>query len=347
MKTSPTYQPFQLVSVDLAGPFVTSETGMNYILVFIDDFTSFIVLRALMDKSAQTVASTLWALFADFGVPSALRTDRGTEFTNELLALLNKRLGIQHRLTAAYNPRANGKAENAVKLAKISLFKMTLREPRSWPAYLPSVQQSLNLRAPEKTLTAPFFLMFGRVFTAAASCFDEADPDHLDEWVAHLRTITKAVFPALNVRQDAYNIRVARSHDKFHLIDSPFEPGSLVMRRIPGILPKSQPRFEGPFRVVAFSKKSGSYTIQALAGPSPDHKIPHQQLKLIDVPPAPAAFPVDVLQSTEEGVGANVEILQAVLDTVAARSGTPQQPESSSSTDSPASSSASMPSLDH
>ena len=47
-------------------------------------------------------------LFFIMGLPAVITTDRGTEFRNSLNAELMKAFRIDHRLTTAYHPQANG-----------------------------------------------------------------------------------------------------------------------------------------------------------------------------------------------------------------------------------------------
>ena len=51
----------------------------------------------------------LWATL--FGLPKWLISDGGSHFDNELFDELTELLGLQHHITLAYCPRANGSAE--------------------------------------------------------------------------------------------------------------------------------------------------------------------------------------------------------------------------------------------
>jgi len=59
--------PMDHIALDLA-EVETSISGYKYILVIIDICTKFVVLRALRDKSATTIAQELWKIFALLGV---------------------------------------------------------------------------------------------------------------------------------------------------------------------------------------------------------------------------------------------------------------------------------------
>jgi transposase InsO family protein len=107
--------PMDHVAVDCFSLAITSPRGMNAVLVLVCVATRFVVLRALQDKSMQTMARTLWDIFCLLGFPKIMQSDNGREFVNQLLAALTDMLGVDHRLVAPYNPAANGVAESAVR----------------------------------------------------------------------------------------------------------------------------------------------------------------------------------------------------------------------------------------
>ena len=57
-------------------------------------------------------------IFATFGASEEPSSNGGPEFTAAETQKFLERLGVRHRLSAAYHPRSNGRAEVAVKLMK-------------------------------------------------------------------------------------------------------------------------------------------------------------------------------------------------------------------------------------
>ena len=60
----------------------------------------------------------LRTFFATFGVPEELSSDGGPEFSASSTQAFLKLWGVRHRLSSAYFPQSNGRAEVAVKTAK-------------------------------------------------------------------------------------------------------------------------------------------------------------------------------------------------------------------------------------
>ena len=69
-------------------------------------------------SGAQGLIQCLRSSFATFGVPHELSSDGGPEFRSDLTARFLKDWGVSHRVSSAYFPASNGRAEVAVKTAK-------------------------------------------------------------------------------------------------------------------------------------------------------------------------------------------------------------------------------------
>ncbi|GJX56826.1 reverse transcriptase domain-containing protein [Tanacetum coccineum] len=85
---------FDVWGLDFMGPFLDSR-GNKYILVAVDYVSKWVEAQALPINDARVVVKFLKGLFARFGVPKALISDRGTHFCNSQLekALLKYRKG--------------------------------------------------------------------------------------------------------------------------------------------------------------------------------------------------------------------------------------------------------------
>jgi len=69
-------------------------------------------------SGAKGLCQALRELFVRFGVPEELSSDGGPEFIASETEDFLKRWGVSHRLSSAYYPQSNGRAEVAVKLVK-------------------------------------------------------------------------------------------------------------------------------------------------------------------------------------------------------------------------------------
>ena len=103
--------PFQAVAADFC-----VLRGIGY-LVIVDRFSGWPHIVATK-SGAKGLITTLINYFATFGVPEELSTDGGPEFIAKETKSLLERWGVRHRLSSAYHPQSNGRAEVAVKSMK-------------------------------------------------------------------------------------------------------------------------------------------------------------------------------------------------------------------------------------
>ncbi|GKG12511.1 reverse transcriptase domain-containing protein, partial [Tanacetum coccineum] len=68
---------FDMWGIDFMGPFPSSR-GNKYILMAVDYLSKWVEAKALPTNDAQVVCKFLKSLFAIFGAPRAIISDRGT-----------------------------------------------------------------------------------------------------------------------------------------------------------------------------------------------------------------------------------------------------------------------------
>nr|GEW01447.1 reverse transcriptase domain-containing protein [Tanacetum cinerariifolium] len=113
------------------GPFPSSR-GNKYILVAIDYLSKWVEAKALSTNDARVVVKFLKSLFAQFGTPHAIISDRGTHFCNEQLAKVMLKYRVTHRLSIAYHQQTSGQVEVSNRGLK-RILERTIGENRaSW-----------------------------------------------------------------------------------------------------------------------------------------------------------------------------------------------------------------------
>lgn len=104
--------PFEIVAMDLC-----KLSGFSY-LIYVDAYSGWIEVSNLTSSNAQAVRKVLMMYFAIFGVPEEIATDGGPPFESQEYNQLLKQWNIRKRLSSAYYPKSNGRAEAGVKTAK-------------------------------------------------------------------------------------------------------------------------------------------------------------------------------------------------------------------------------------
>ncbi|GJZ07745.1 reverse transcriptase domain-containing protein [Tanacetum coccineum] len=104
------YEIFDVWGIDFMGPFPSSR-GNKYILVAVDYLPKWIKAKALPTNDARVVCKFLKSLFARFGTPRAIISDRGTHFCNDQFTKVMLKYKVTHRLSTAYHPQTSVQVE--------------------------------------------------------------------------------------------------------------------------------------------------------------------------------------------------------------------------------------------
>ncbi|GJR02993.1 reverse transcriptase domain-containing protein [Tanacetum coccineum] len=88
--------------------------------------------KALPTNDARVVVKFLKSLFARFGTPRAIISDRGTHFCNDKFAKIMSKYGVTHRLATAYHPQTSGQVEVSNRGLKRILERTVGENRASW-----------------------------------------------------------------------------------------------------------------------------------------------------------------------------------------------------------------------
>jgi hypothetical protein len=119
-----------------------------------------------------------------------LTSDRGVQFTSGMWAAMCTRLGIQHVMTTAYHPQANGMVERFHRQLKNSL-RARLAGP-TWPDHLPWVLLGLRTAPKEDSGVSSAELVYGTPLTLPGEFLNVAEPP-AQEFVDKLRAAPSSI----------------------------------------------------------------------------------------------------------------------------------------------------------
>ena len=196
------------------------------------------------DINTITLASAfVGGWISRFGVPAALTSDRGAQFTSEFWSELCHLLGVDHNTTTAYRPQANGLVERFHRRLKDSL-RARLAGP-DWMSHLPWVMLGLRTCPREDSAMSPAQLALGTALLVPGQLLqpDGPPPD------IHRHMTGLPPLPTCHNRHAP-----SREISPLHLAEFVFVRGDRSSK------PALAPLCSGPFRVV--ERAESHFTVQ-------------------------------------------------------------------------------------
>ena len=108
--------PFQMIFADYF-----QLAGKHYLVIGdrLSGWTEIVQVRNVLGSTgSKGICTALRTLFSRVGVPEEISSDGGPEFVSREMLDFFSRWGIRHRLSSAYFPQSNSRAEVAVKSSK-------------------------------------------------------------------------------------------------------------------------------------------------------------------------------------------------------------------------------------
>ncbi|XP_066990457.1 uncharacterized protein [Macrobrachium rosenbergii] len=225
--------PFKRVAVDLIGPILPrSSSGNKYILTMVDYATRYPEAIALPSIETERVAGALLSFFSRVGVPEEMVTDRGSQFTSQMMD------------------------------------EMCAEQPTTWDRYLPAVLFAYR-ESPQASMGfSPFELLYGRTVRGPLAILrDLWDKERNEEEV---RTTYDYVFNLRERLEETCKLaqeELKKSQGKYKFFydkkakNRTFKIGSEVLLLLPKANNKLLLQWKGPFPVVGVRGKM-DYEIQ-------------------------------------------------------------------------------------
>ncbi|GJR90170.1 reverse transcriptase domain-containing protein [Tanacetum coccineum] len=152
---------FDVWGIDFMGPFPSSR-GNKYILVAVDYLSKWVEAKALPTNDARVVCKFLKSLFARFGTPRAIISDRGTHFCNDQFAKVMLKYGVTHRLSTAYHPQTSGQVEVSNRGLKRILERTVGENRASWSDKLDDALWAFRTAFKTPIGCTPYKLVYGK-----------------------------------------------------------------------------------------------------------------------------------------------------------------------------------------
>ncbi|GKE96720.1 reverse transcriptase domain-containing protein, partial [Tanacetum coccineum] len=118
--------------------------------------------KALPTSDARVVCRFLKSLFARFGTPRAIISDRDTHFCNEQFAMAMLKYGVTHRISTVYHPQMSGQVKVSNRGLKRILERTVGENHASWSDKLEDALWAFRTAFKTPIGCTPYKLVYGK-----------------------------------------------------------------------------------------------------------------------------------------------------------------------------------------
>ena len=304
--TSPiaSFQVFEELGIDFVGPLPKDDLGNSYILNCVCMTTRYVELFAVEAATGVIAAHCLLAVVSRYGCFRRIRSDRGTHFVNEIITEFLRLFEMQHVLTLAERPEANGMVErNGGEVMRHLRALVAPKDLRSiWSVVLWLTMRIINGSWKAAIRNTPHRLMHWAPTDLNRGIFA---PFSEPEFIPPLRTdYVNSLYNAYERLLDETALFVIAEQERLGSADenlerTVYEPGSYVLMSYKVRPPsKLNMRWAGPYEVVGM--EANDVSLKDLTG-GPDQTVDISRLKpfIVDDGVDPKAVAAADLGETE------------------------------------------------
>lgn len=255
-------RPWEMIAVDITGPFPRSSSGHESLLIVMDMFTRYIECIPIRKANAVTIKRMLMQrIFLRYGAADVILSDNGSEFQNEELETFYADLGITPMYVPPYHPQANP-VERVNRTVKTMIVSFLEKSHTKWDEHVVEIAFAYNTAIHDTTGASPAYLNYGRHPKLPGSlrqredlqCLQYLDKEALAVWKERMDDLYD-FYDVVSSRVRKAQIRQAKYFNKKHR-EVVFEIGDIVLKRnrilssaANKIAAKLAPKYNGPFVV--------------------------------------------------------------------------------------------------
>lgn len=238
---------FETITIDTVGPLRPSN-GYRYILTVQCDLTKFVEAFPIETKEANTVAKAIVEKFIlKYGCFKKLKTDKGTEFTNELLKNICTLLKIEKIVSTPFHHETMGSIERNHRV--FNEYIMSVGDKNNWEEWLPYYTYCYNSTPHSSTLYSPFELVFGKLCTLPCEVIENKDTiynidNYLNEFKCKLRHAHE------QAKNNLINDKYKKQNFQKNVNRSSFIVGDYVYLKNQSKRKFDKP-FRGPYKIIS------------------------------------------------------------------------------------------------
>jgi hypothetical protein len=161
-------RPWQKITADFVEMPPTKSSlyrgVLNALLVTVDTFSKYTVLiPTRKDATTEEIYHLLWErVFAVFGVPDTMVSDRDKIFKTNRWAEKMKEIGVKRVLSTAHHQQTDGQSERKIQEIQAYYRHYLSYDQENWVELAPIAQTALNDAISASNGETPYFVLYGR-----------------------------------------------------------------------------------------------------------------------------------------------------------------------------------------
>jgi hypothetical protein len=159
----PEAMPFETVALDFIVKLPVSQ-GFDSILTITNQGCTKAAIFILCNEditAEETASLYIKHVFAHFGLPTKVISDRDPRFMSKFMQEACKVTGVKHAPSTAYHPRTDRQSEQSNQWLETAIHFIADQKQKNWAPYLPIAQFAHNNWPSDTTRKPPFFLLMG------------------------------------------------------------------------------------------------------------------------------------------------------------------------------------------
>ena len=172
--------PWRIVATDICGPYVPSKKGNRFLLVAIDVFSKFTIVKPVRNATADSVTKFIEEdVILKFACPEIILSDNGVQYKSKQYADLISAKGIHAWYTALYFAAGNPtECVNKTIGNAIRAYITNDADHKNWDKHIHEIANAINHSCHSGTHETPYLVNFGQHMAQHAREYRETiDPN--------------------------------------------------------------------------------------------------------------------------------------------------------------------------
>ncbi|XP_056147991.1 gypsy retrotransposon integrase-like protein 1 [Lampris incognitus] len=154
--------PWDIIGIDITGPFPETLQGNTNVLIIIDYYTKWAEAFPIQKTDVLSVARCISKSIYRFGAPKTIVCTQNVDFCDEVTKLLSDRWGLVQKVSPREHPQLNPLHDRTSGMLKEAIMQMVTEKQAEWDDFLDTVMFLFRTSTNPTTKFTPYSLMFNK-----------------------------------------------------------------------------------------------------------------------------------------------------------------------------------------